>query len=417
MNVDHILEKYAELVIGTGMNIQPGQTLVIGSEAAPVDLECAPLVRKLVAKAYDAGAKYVMVNWEDAESQRLFLEKAPEETLDDYPTWRVKWMMEIAEQGGAFLTVRAPEPEALQGVNLERMQRAIKAKRAAISELGNFFGSMKAPWSVICMPTVAWAKKVFPELSDEDALDKLWEHVAQILRLDQEDTKQAWEEHIARLGEKTGYLNEARFRKLHFKGPGTDLTIELPERQVWISLAGTKDPRGVAFLPNLPSEEVFSVPVKTGVNGTVRATLPLSYQGTLIENFSLRFENGKVVEATAEKGQDALQMLLDTDAGSSYLGEVALVPADSPLAQLGVLFYNTLYDENASVHLALGSAYSFCLEGGTEMSKEQLEQNGINTSLAHVDFMIGSDQMDIDGITASGDVVPVFRGGNWATRG
>ena len=416
MNVDKILEKYAELVIRTGLTIQPGQTLVIGSEAAPVDLQCAPLVRKLVKKAYEAGAKYVMVNWEDRATEKIYIELAPEETLDDYPTWRVKWMMEIAEQGGAFLTVQAPDPEALQGVNLDRMQRALKAKRSAIGELVAFFSNMKAPWCVICMPTVAWAKKVFPELPDEEALNKLWEHVAYILRLDQEDAKQAWEEHLVRLGEKTKYLNDARFHKLHFKGPGTDLTIELPERQVWISLAGTKDPKGVPFLPNMPSEEVFSAPVKTGVNGVVRSTLPLSYQGTLIENFSLRFENGKVVEATAEKGQEALQMLLETDAGASYLGEVALVPVDSPLSQLGVLFYNTLYDENASVHLALGNAYAFCLEGGTEMSKEQLEQNGLNTSLAHADFMIGSAEMDIDGITASGEVVPVFRGGNWATK-
>lgn len=416
LNLDHVLEKYAELVIETGLSIQPGQTLVIGTEAAPVELECAPFVRKLVAKAYDAGAKYVMVNWEDAETHRLFLEKAPESTLDEYPTWRVKWLTEIAEEGGAFLTVRAPDPDALEGVDLDRLQRATVARRAVMNDLGKFVGGMKVAWSVVCIPTVAWAKKVFPDLPDEEALEKLWENVVKILRLDREDTKKAWEEHLVRLGEKTGYLNQARFRSLHFKGPGTDLTIELPEGHAWISLAGTKDPRGVSFLPNMPSEEVFSAPVRTGVNGTVRSTLPLSFQGQVIENFSLTFENGKVVDYKAEVGQDALKMLLEIDESASYLGEVALVPVDSPLSQLGLLFYNTLYDENASVHLALGNAYAFCLQGGTEMSKEQLEENGLNQSLAHVDFMIGSPELDIDGTTADGEVVPVFRGGNWATK-
>ncbi|HYK72959.1 MAG TPA: aminopeptidase, partial [Pseudoneobacillus sp.] len=258
-----------------------------------------------------------------------------------------------------------------------------------------------------------WAAKVFPNAPTEEQVSLLWEAIFKATRADLDNPVEAWINHDKSLYEKVNYLNEKSYKKLHYRAPGTDLTIELPETHLWVG-AGSKNAQGHDFMANMPTEEVFTVPLKTGVNGTVSSTKPLSYGGNIIDHFSITFENGRIVSYKAEQGEDILKRLVDTDEGSHYLGEVALVPHQSPISQSNVLFYNTLFDENASNHLAIGSAYAFCIEGGKQMTPEQLEEKGLNESLTHVDFMIGSSDMDIDGIKADGTVEPVFRGGNWA---
>ncbi|HET7616529.1 MAG TPA: aminopeptidase, partial [Bacillales bacterium] len=240
----------------------------------------------------------------------------------------------------------------------------------------------------------------------------LWDTVFKMTRADREDPVAAWDEHQKSLNEKVEYLNRKKFAKLHYLAPGTDLTIAFPEGHKWVG-GGSPNEDGVDFIANIPTEEVFTLPLKTGVNGTVSNTKPLNYSGNLIDHFSLTFENGRIVDFDAEQGKDTLKRLIETDEGSHYLGEVALVPNDSPISQSGLIFFNTLYDENASCHLAIGKAYPSSLEGGSKMDAEELEQQGANSSLAHVDFMIGSDKLDIDGITKDGDVEPLFREGNW----
>jgi aminopeptidase len=268
-------------------------------------------------------------------------------------------------------------------------------------------------WSIIAAPVPAWARKVFPDQGEDEAVASLWEAIFRICRADRPDPVAAWNEHLDTLKRRRAYLNGKRYARLHYRAPGTDLTLGMPEGQVW--LGGTSHtPGDVAFVANMPTEEVFSAPHRLEAEGTVAATKPLSYAGSLIDGFRLRFEGGKVVEASAEKSEQVLKHLLNTDEGATRLGEVALVPHSSPISASGLLFYNTLYDENASCHLALGRAYTICIEGGEKLSEEDFQAAGGNDSLTHVDFMIGSDAMDIDGITVAGDAEPIMRAGEWA---
>lgn len=271
----------------------------------------------------------------------------------------------------------------------------------------------KVSWSVIAVPSPEWADMVFPELPREDREHALWEAIFRATRADAADPVQAWKEHHAMLNSKVEYLNAKQYKYLHYEAPGTRLTIELPPGHIWIG-GGTVNKDGISFMANMPTEEVYTAPLREGVNGVVRSTKPLSYQGNLIDNFTITFEKGRIVKAVAEKGQDTLQKLIDTDEGSHYLGEVALVPHQSPISQSNIIFYNTLFDENASNHLAIGNAYPVNIKNGSSMSKEELKQLGLNTSLTHVDFMMGSAEMNIDGETAEGIREPIFRNGNWA---
>jgi aminopeptidase len=265
---------------------------------------------------------------------------------------------------------------------------------------------------MVSIPTPEWSAKVFPELDEETRVAKLWELIFKLTRVDGDNPVEAWKQHIDQLSEKKNLLNAKKYSKLHFKAPGTDLLVDLAEKHQWVS-ASSFNEKGTLYVPNLPTEEVFTMPNRNGVNGTVTSTKPLSYNGTLIKGFTFTFEEGKIVKATAEQGEEVLQRLLDMDEGARYLGEVALVPHDSPISNSNLIYYNTLFDENASCHLAIGNAYPFCLEGGTAMSKEELIAQGANISFTHVDFMIGSAEMDIDGITEDGSREPLFRQGNW----
>ena len=402
------LEKYAELAIQVGVNIQPEQTLVINTT-----LEGAELVRIIVKKAYEAGARNVIVNWHDDTVNRTKYELAPDEVFNEYPEWRAKETIELAKKGAAFLSVISSSPDLLKGIDPKRIANSQKASSTALKPWRQMMQSDKVSWSIVAVPSQAWADKVFPEEPAENRVHKLWEMIFKTVRVDTENPVEAWKKHDETLHEKVDYLNEKRYKKLHYTAPGTDLTIELPEKHLWCG-AGSINEKGHPFMANMPTEEVFSVPLKTGVNGTVTSTKPLSYGGNIIDNFSITFKEGRIVEVKAEQGEEILKHLVDTDEGSHYLGEVALVPYNSPISQSNVLFFNTLFDENASNHLAIGSSYAFCLEGGKQMSPEELAANGLNDSLTHVDFMIGSDKMDIDGIKANGTSEPVFRNGDWA---
>jgi aminopeptidase len=402
------LEKYAELAVKVGVNVQPNQTLVINTS-----LDSAEFVRLVVRKAYEVGAHNVIVNWADDMVTRAKYELAPDAAFTEYPEWRARELEELADKGAAFMSIVSSSPDLLKGVNPERIANFQKAAGTALSNYRKKIQSDKVSWTVIATPSPDWAAKVFPDAAPEEQVNLLWDAIFKATRADLDNPVEAWKKHDETLHEKVAYLNERRYKKLHYTAPGTDLTIELPEKHIWVG-AGSINEQGNSFMANMPTEEVFTVPHRTGVNGYVASTKPLSYGGNIIDNFTITFENGRIVDVKAEQGEDILKRLVDTDEGSHYLGEVALVPFQSPISQSNVLFYNTLFDENASNHLAIGSAYAFCIEGGKTMSAEDLEKNGLNESITHVDFMIGSAEMNIDGITNDDQTEPVFRNGNWA---
>lgn len=402
------LEKYAELAVKVGVNLQAGQTLVINTT-----IDSKDLVRLVVEKAYKNGAANVIVNWNDDIVSRLKYDLAPDESFHEYPKWRAKELEELAEGGAAFMSIVSSSPDLLKGVDPERIANFQKATGKALTEYRKYILTDKVSWTVIAAASDAWAQLVFPEEPAETRLQKLWTAIFTATRVDSDDPVEAWKQHDDNLHEKVNYLNKKRYKKLYYKAPGTDLTIELNEKHLWVG-AGSTNVQGHEFMANMPTEEVFTVPLKNGVNGVVSSTKPLSYGGNIIDGFTITFENGRIVDVKAEQGEEILKRLVETDEGSHYLGEVALVPYQSPISQSNILFYNTLFDENASNHLAIGSAYSFCIEGGKTMTPEQLQKNGLNESITHVDFMIGSAEMDIDGITADGNNEPVFRNGNWA---
>lgn len=402
------LNKYAALAVEIGVNIQPGQNLFIAASIDSVEL-----VRLITKKAYEIGAKQVFVDFADDEITRLRYDLAPKESFDFFPSWKVQEKEQLAEDGAAFMSIMSASPDLLKGVDTSKIAAFQKAAGTALHKYRQYTQSDKVSWTVIASPSKAWASKVFPELPVEEQVPALWEAIFQAVRADVENPVHAWKEHDTLLHTKVDYLNDKNYKKLHYTAPGTDLTIELPEGHLWCGASSVNE-KGHDFMANMPTEEVFTVPLKTGVNGYVASSKPLSYGGNIIDNFTVTFENGRIVKVEAEEGQNVLEDLVATDEGSHYLGEVALVPHDSPISNSNLLFYNTLFDENASNHLAIGSAYAFCLKGGKKMSQEELAENGLNQSITHVDFMIGSENMDIDGIKADGTTEPIFRNGNWA---
>ncbi|WP_186575923.1 aminopeptidase [Aquibacillus kalidii] len=401
-------EKYAELALRTGVNLQKGQALMINSS-----IEGAEFTRIVVKKAYELGAKNVLVNWADDELTLMKYQYAPEEVLTNVPQWQIDKQLDFAKDGAALLAIRSTNPDLLKDIDASKVAKATKASAEAMKEFRKYTMNDRIPWSIISIPTGDWSQKIFPGKSVEEAKEALWEQIFTIVRVDKEDPVAAWDEHNLTLRKAREFLNKRKYKKLVFKAPGTDISFELPEGHIWkggsAKLAGTD----LDFNPNMPTEEVFTMPHKYGVNGTVASTKPLIYGGNMIDNFSLTFKDGKVVDFQAEKGYDTLKHLLETDEGASRLGELALVPHESPISQSGLIFYNTLYDENASCHIALGKAYPTNLEGGSAMNEEELDKHGVNDSLTHVDFMIGSADLDIDGVTADGKSEAVFRKGTW----
>ncbi|MRG86269.1 aminopeptidase [Salinibacillus xinjiangensis] len=404
---EELLRKYAKLAIRTGVNIQQGQALMIN---API--EGADFVHYVVEEAYEAGAENVQVEWIDEKLTRLKYKNEPLHVLENFPEWRVQKLTEHAKNGGAVLSVYAPNPELLKGIDPKKMAAANKAAGQALAEYRNYMMNDRIQWSIVAIPTDDWVKKVLPDDSLEEGTEKLWEQIFRITRVDQEDPLDAWNQHNETLRNAREVLNEKQYKKLIYKAPGTDLSIELPENHIWHGGSSVAE-TGAVFNPNIPTEEVFTLPHREGVNGTVTSTKPLNYNGNLIDNFTLTFKDGKVVDYKAESGEEVLEQLLDLDEGSRYLGEVALVPHSSPISQSNLIFFNTLFDENASCHIALGEAYPTNLEGGSQMSEDELRKHGVNTSITHEDFMIGSAELDIDAETKDGKIESIFRNGEW----
>lgn len=406
---DTTLKKYAHLIAETGINVQKGQSVVI-----QVNVDQAPLARLITAEAYALGASEVIVQWGDDTIQREFLLHADKEHLEQFPPYKIEQIDAWVEKGASRISIVSANPEALAGVDADRVALYQTAAGKAMINLRKATQANKNSWTVVAAAGKEWAAKVFPSFSSsEEQVDALWDEIFKTTRVYTDDPVAAWAAHDQTLASKAAELNQEQFDALHYSAPGTDLTIGLPQHHLWEG-AGSKNSRGETFMANMPTEEVFTAPDRRRVNGTVSSTKPLSYAGTTISGMSFTFKNGKVVDFSAAQGEEVLAKLLATDEGANYLGEVALVPDPSPISQSGITFYNTLFDENASNHLAFGSAYAFNLAGGTEMTEAQLEAAGLNRSQTHVDFMIGSAKMNIDGIRKDGSIVPIFRNGDWA---
>ncbi|WBW97529.1 aminopeptidase [Oceanirhabdus sp. W0125-5] len=407
-NFNELLQKYAKLAVKTGVNIQENQTLVINAPITAKDF-----VRAIAKEAYSSGVIDVHVDWNDEEISLIKFNYANDNVFDHFPDWKATSKESLANEGAAFLSISASNPDLLKNVDPKKIARTRKAQGKAMEGFKTILNKGNVRWSIVSIPTDEWAMKVFPNLNKDDAVKKLWENIFTVTRVDSDDPVKAWDNHINLIKCKTDLLNKKQFKSLHFKSTGTDLVIDLPKDHIWVG-GGLTDHKDIYYIPNMPTEEIFTTPLKTGVNGVVSSTKPLNYGGNLIENFTLTFKDGRVVDYSAEKGYEILKGLIETDEGSHYIGEVALVPDNSPISNTGLIFYNTLFDENASCHLAIGSSYPICIKDGTTMNKQQLEEHGLNTSITHVDFMIGSKELSIEGITESGERMPIFTNGNWS---
>ncbi len=402
------LDKLAELSIKTGVALAAGQDLLI---TAPY--EAAPLVRRLAYHAYKAGAGVVTPLFSDPAVTLMRYQNARPESFDHATQWLFDGMAAAFDANTARLAVVGEDPMLLSEQNPDSVGRANQALSKASSAVRERITRFDVNWNIIAWPGTEWAKQVFPELSDQDAQIALADAIFKASRADQEDPIGAWAVHNKNLRMRTDWLNERNFAALRFYGGGTDLTVGLAKDHEWMGGASVAR-NGITCNPNIPSEEVFTTPHAQKVEGTVRSTKPLSHQGTLIEDISVTFKEGRIIEASASRGQDVFLKLLDTDDGARRLGEVALVPHSSPISQSGLLFYNTLFDENAACHIALGQCYSKCFKNGAALSAEDVTERGGNSSMIHVDWMIGSDEIDIDGIAQDGTVTAVFRNGEWA---
>ena len=401
------LDRLAEVAIRVGLGLAPGQELVMTAT-----LETLPLVRRITEQAYKAGAKLVTTLLADEEALLLRYRNAPNESFDYAAGWLYDGMANAFRSGAARLAVAGGNPALLSQEDPEKVGRANSAVSKAYRPALELITRHDINWTIVAAATPAWAATVFPDLKADDALAKLWDAIFAASRVDAPDPVKAWRTHDAGLHRRANLLNEKRYAALHFKAPGTDLKVGLADNHLWLG-GGMTAGNGQYCIPNMPTEEVFTTPHKDRTEGTVTSTKPLSHQGTMIEGIQVRFAGGRVVEAKAARGQEVLQKMIDTDEGAARLGEVALVPHSSPIAQSGVLFSNTLFDENAACHIALGQAYSSCLKEGDSLSKEEVAKLGANDSLIHVDWMIGSGEMDVDGITAAGKTEPLMRKGEW----
>ena len=402
-------EEYAKLLVEEGVNIQKGQNLIIDT---PVD--CAWFARLCAKAAYAAGCREVIMKWDDdVLTREKFLHAAPE-VFDTFPDWLAKFMNGYAEEGAAFLRVYASDPENLVGVESDRITRAQRSSGEALKPHRELTTNGTVPWCIASIPIPSWAKKVFPGCGEEEAMDKLWDAILQAVRVGGGDAVDRWRTHLDTLQRRVDRLNELNLESLHYKNSlGTDLTIRLPEGAIWAG--GSNVTRsGVTYIANMPTEEIFTAPLRTGVDGVVYAAMPLVRNGVIMDKFHMVVREGKIVEANAQIGEEALRAAVTLDEGASYFGEVALVPYDSPISNQKLLYYNTLFDENASCHLAFGDAYPECLKGGEDMTKEERQAHGLNTSITHVDFMVGTADLRITGRTRDGRDVDIFIDGNFA---
>ena len=402
-----VLREYAKLIVRCGANVQKGQEVMIYAE-----LDQPEFVQMVAEEAYKAKAKKVIVEWSYQPLSKVHVRYQTVKTLGDVPQWQRARRQHMVDTVPCRIHIISDDPDGLRGMNTEKLAKARKLSYPILKPYSDQLEG-KQQWCIAAVPGAAWAKKVFPGCSKHQAMEKLWQAILSASRVD-EDPLKAWEKHNADLKARCDYLNGLGIESLHYTADnGTDLTVGMiPEAR--FCGGGETSRQGIYFNPNIPTEECFISPMRGKAEGIVYSTKPLSYQGQLIENFSFRFENGKVVEARAEKGEELLNTLITMDEGAAYLGECALVPQASPIAESGLLFYNTLFDENASCHLAIGTGFADTIEGHHDKTLEECRALGINDSMIHEDFMIGCDTMNIDAITRDGKCVPIFRNGNWA---
>jgi aminopeptidase len=401
------LDRLAEIAVRAGLGLAPGQELVLTAT-----LDAIPLARRITEQAYKAGASLVTTLFTDEESALLRFRYGSDASFDAAASWLYEAMAQAYRNGAARLAITGNNPSLLSQEDPAQVSRVNRATSKAYRPALELIARHEINWTVIACATPAWAGAVFPDLPQDEALGRLWDAIFAASRADQSDPVGAWKQHDAILHNRADRLNQKRYSALHFRGPGTDLRVGLADNHLWLG-GGTTARNGRYCIPNMPTEEVFTTPHKDRVDGRVTSTKPLSYQGTMIEEISVRFQAGKIVEAHATRGNEVLQRMIETDEGARRLGEVALVPHSSPIASSGLLFMNTLFDENAACHIALGQAYSTCLTDGDTLSPEQLASHGANNSLIHVDWMIGSNRIDVDGISAAGDRAPVMRAAEW----
>ncbi len=401
------LDRLAQVAVHVGLGLARGQELVM---TAP--LEALPLARRITEHAYRAGAPVVTALFTDEEATLMRFRYAADESFDRAPAWLYDGIAAAFRGGAARLAISGADPALLSNEDSSKVARANLATSKAYRPALELITRHEINWTIVASATPAWARLVFPDDPESVAVERLWDAIFAASRCDQPDPVASWRAHDAELRKRASVMNAKRFAALHFQGPGTDLRVGLADGHRWMG-GGTTAANGIDCIPNLPTEEIFTTPHKDRVDGSVRSSKPLSYQGTLIENIAVRFEGGLIAEATATAGESTLQRMLESDEGARRLGEIALVPHSSPIAKSGLLFWNTLFDENAASHIALGQAYSTCIENGDALTPEQLAERGANESLIHVDWMIGSDAMNVDGIRPDGNSEPLMRRGDW----
>lgn len=409
-NHAELLDRLGEVAVRVGLNIAHGQQLLI---TAPLD--AVPLVRRITEHAYRAGASLVSTFYSDDETTLARFRHAPDDTFDTAAKWLQDGMAEAYREGAARMAITGGNPTLLSGENHDRVARASRASSLAGRPAMELITNFAINWNIVACATPTWAQQVFPDLSPEQALARLWDAIFTASRVTTADPVAEWARHNETLHRRASWLNDRRFAALHFRGPDTDLTVGLADGHAW---AGGSEParNGITCNPNIPTEEVFTTPHARRVDGTVRATKPLFHQGTLIDDIAVRFQDGRIVEASARTGQEVLTRILDTDEGARRLGEVALVPASSPISSSGILFRNTLFDENAASHIALGQSYTKCMLDTDTLDAAQLSERGANSSFIHIDWMIGSNQIDVDAITHDGTRESLMKQGEWTSQ-
>ena len=408
MKIEKNLQKYAQLVVEVGVNVQKDQIVVIRTP-----IEGAAFARAMTESAYKIGAKKVIVDYSDEQITKLTYTHASEKTLGEVADYEVARYEELVAKNAAFISISAGDPDLLKDINPDKISISQKASGTALKVFRKAISNSDVCWCVVSIPTPSWSRKVFPNETVDRAEEMLWDKIFEAVRIYDKDPVQAWRKHTDNLGKRCDYLNKKKIKLLHYIAPGTDLKVELVKGHKWEG-GGEKGTNGIYFVANMPTEEVFTMPNKYGVNGTLKATKPLVYGGNLIDEFNFKFKDGKIIEFNAKTGKAMLDKLIKTDEGASYLGEVAIVPVSSPVCQTNTLFFNTLFDENASCHFAIGNSYPTNLEGGTSMTEEELKSNGANTSITHEDFMVGSNRLNIVATTEDGETFDVLKDGEWA---
>ncbi|MHB8961960.1 MAG: aminopeptidase [Saccharofermentanales bacterium] len=407
MDLQELLSKYADLAVNAGINLKQNEGLIVGTSQYGL-----PLAREVAKQAYAAGAKHVEIMFNDDEITLSRYRFGRDYIFDQYPKCKVDALIAMYEDNYQHLFITSPNPELLREIPADRVAQDQKTASVATAPAMKYRMTAKTRWTIVAVPSPAWARSVFPELAEDKAIESLWQYIFDATRVNAENPIDAWKKHDGNLKQYVHYLNEKQFRSFILRAQGTDLEVGLADGHNWVG-GSKKSMAGIPYLANIPTEEVFTTPHRLRVNGTLRATKPLSLNGKLVEDFGFTFKDGKVTDYYAAKGKDALDHLLSNDEGASYLGEIALVPDDSPISNTKILFNNTLFDENASVHFAFGQSYAYAMKDGADRDKEDLESSGANFSLIHNDFMVGGPELSITAVSADGSETVLFRDGNF----